>query len=150
MVEKSEDVCGGVIPKSGSKRFCCKPNCEAKSHKKTKLRFTPNSLYVRGTRSGQARVEPCIQIHELPDDVDLDELLKESKSLDVWGAYFDGLKGVREDRKRSPSIPGPLGQDDEDEELSWDRIDAPTLEDICKVKKCFKTPKRLKMGPFLV
>ena len=83
LVEKLDNVCGGVITRSGSKRFCCKSNCEAKSHKKTKLRFTPNSLYVRGIRSGQARVEPCIQIHELPDDVNLVELLKESKSLDV-------------------------------------------------------------------
>jgi hypothetical protein len=87
-----------------------------------KLRFDPNSIYVRGTWSGQARVEPCSQIDQLPDNVILKELLKEFNSLDIWGVYVDGLKGVQEDIIRSPATPGRLGQDeDEDEaEFSWD------------------------------
>ena len=125
-IEKSDGVHGGVIPRSGSKRFCCKTNCEAKSHKKTKLRLTANSVYIRGTRSGQARVEPCIQVDQLPDTVDLDGLLKEVKSLDVWGAYFEGVKGAR--KRLSPQNEGG------EEDLSWDQVEATTLEDISKIK----------------
>jgi methyl-accepting chemotaxis protein len=78
--------------------------------------------------------------------VDREELLKESKSLDVWGAYFDGLGGGQEDRKRAPLS---SSDDEEMEESSLERTDASTLEDISRIKENFKTPKRLKMGPFL-
>ena len=94
-------------------------------------------------------MEPSVQTKFVPDEVDLDALLKESKSLDVRGAYFDGLKSVHQDRKRSPSTPGFLEQDEE-EGLSWSRLEASMLEDISNVKECFRTPKRLKMGAFLV
>ena len=61
----------------------------------------------------------------------------------IWGAYFDGLQGDQEDKKRATSS---SEFEDDKEDSSIDRTDASTLEDISGVKENFETPKTIEDG----
>jgi hypothetical protein len=103
-VDVVEKNCGGVIQTSDHRRFCCKAAgaCSTKGHK-TKLNLSTKTLYVKHSRTGQARISPKLSVDLLPNDVTVAELLIQDNSLEVWVAYFESLHA--ENRKPLHGFP---------------------------------------------
>ena len=103
-VGKVLNICGGVIQSSGQSRFCCKMigSCTTKTHKE-KVNLEPETLYVRHSRNGHARLDPNLPIRLLPEDVSVVELMAKEHSLEVWAAYFESIKEQDVASKRSIS-----------------------------------------------
>jgi hypothetical protein len=92
-VDIVKNVCGGVIQNSDQRRFCCKAagSCSVKGHK-AKVNLIPETLYVKHSRQGHARLEPSLPVSLLADETVLVEMMGKDLSLEIWTAHFDSLK----------------------------------------------------------
>jgi hypothetical protein len=77
-------ICGGVIQNSGQSRFCCKEVgvCSTKGHK-DKVNIQAETLYVKHTRNGHARLTPSLPTKLLPEDVSVEDIMGKELRLDV-------------------------------------------------------------------
>jgi hypothetical protein len=138
-------VCGGVIQNSDQRRFCCKAagSCSVKGHKSAKVNLLGETLYVKHSRNGHARLEPSLPVLLLTDDMPLVEMLSKELSLEVWTAHFESLKAERADAvKRSSTSSFGSGS-------PWEEVEIPTLESLQEASESFKTPKKLRLGSVL-
>jgi hypothetical protein len=142
-VGKVLNVCGGVIQGTGQSRFCCKliGACTTKAHK-DKVNLEPETLYVRHSRNGHARMDPNLAVRLLPEDVSIVDLMAKEHALEVWGAYFESLK---EQDATSKSGSSPSG----DSERHWEEVEVATLEILQAANSSSKTSKKLKLGAVL-
>eukprot|EP00978_Attheya_sp_CCMP212_P002125 scaffold4363_cov37-Attheya_sp.AAC.4 len=53
-------------------RFCCRPAhmCTIQSHQNQKVAIQDGTIYLQGPRVGQARLEPSLNINQLPVESD--------------------------------------------------------------------------------
>jgi hypothetical protein len=139
----ASELCGGVIGKSAGERFCCKPAelCEVQSHKSVKAALESDHIYIQGPKANQARLEPALKLSDLPDGMELSELLAMRRGIDVMKVYFKALIG------RGGAITARnLDLEGLGAEGDWAELDVPTLEDLDKAKRSLKTPGKLKGG----
>jgi hypothetical protein len=143
-VDIVKNVCGGVIQNSDQRRFCCKAagSCSVKGHR-AKVNLSPETLYVKHSRQGHARLEPFLPVSLLADETILVEMMGKDLPLEVWTAHFDSLKAeAAEALKRS-------SQSSYGSTSTWEEVEIPSLETLQAASESFKTPKKLRLGPVL-
>eukprot|EP00978_Attheya_sp_CCMP212_P047644 scaffold422799_cov83-Attheya_sp.AAC.1 len=118
--------------------------CSIQSHQNQKVAIQDGTIYLQGPRIGQARLEPSLNINQLPVEIPLSEMLEMQKPSAVMVAYFSAIaSGLKEEKPRSGgasniSSPG-----------SWTPIDLVQLDLMEEASRLMKSPSKLKMGPFL-
>eukprot|EP00978_Attheya_sp_CCMP212_P031497 scaffold119214_cov44-Attheya_sp.AAC.1 len=144
-----KDLCGGAIRSSSrgasGTHFCCKAAdmCTIQSHQHQKVAIQEGTIYLQGPRLGQARLEPSLNINQLPVEIPLTELLEMQKPCEVMIAYFSGIAcELKEEKPRS-------GASDISSPGLWTPIDLVQLDLMEEASRLMKSPSKLKMGPFL-
>jgi hypothetical protein len=116
--------------------------CSTKAHK-DKVNLVPETLYVKHSRNGHARLDPSLPTFLLPDDVSVADMLLKEHSLEVWTAHFKSLKDADVSNKRGFSVsPEDLGS-------PWEEVEVTSLDSFQAASRGFKTPKKLKLGAVL-
>jgi hypothetical protein len=114
-----------------------------KGHKVAKVNIMAETLYVKHSRNGHARLEPSLPVSLLLDDMLLIEMLSKDHSLKVWTAQFDLLKAEKAGGlKRSSTTSFGSGS-------PWEEVEIPNLESLQEASESFKTPKKLRLGHVL-
>jgi hypothetical protein len=143
-VDIVKNVCGGVIQNSDQRRFCCKAvgSCTIKGHK-SKVNLSAETLYVKHSRHGHARLEPNLPVSLISDDTTLVEMMGKDLPLEVWAAHFDALKAERTgaNKRSSASSFGSASP--------WEDVEIPSLASLQTASDSFKTPKKLRLGRIL-
>jgi hypothetical protein len=143
-VDIVKNVCGGVIQNTEQLRFCCKSSssCTVKAHK-SKVNLTAGTLYVKHSRTGQARLRPCLSVELLSDEITLVDMMGRDLSLEVWTAHFDSLKAEAAGALKRSSL-SSYGTTS-----PWEEVEIPSLDSLQAASDSFKTPKKLRLGPVL-
>ncbi|KAG7368174.1 hypothetical protein IV203_030917 [Nitzschia inconspicua] len=82
-------LCRGVIGGSGYNRACARFNCTTKAHQQSKVSLTANALYVEPKKSlPQVLVAPFLPTQYLGVEAKVEELLEETRPLEVWTTWF--------------------------------------------------------------
>jgi hypothetical protein len=92
-------------------RFCAKPAglCHVKSHRTKKVLLSNETFYIKHTRVGQARFEPSLPRHMLPEEIEVEDLLEKSKPFVEWSAYLEGIRARKESESVGGDFPPTLG-----------------------------------------
>jgi hypothetical protein len=118
--------------------------CSIQSHQNQKVAIQDGTIYLQGPRLGQVRLEPSLNINQLPVEIPLLEMLEMQTPSAVMVAYFLAIAcELKEEKPRSSgasniSSPG-----------SWTPIDLVQLDLMEEASRLMKSPSKLKMGPFL-
>jgi hypothetical protein len=144
-VSDPNEICGGAIGAVENKKFCTAhpSECEHQLHAKRKLELKPDTLYVMSSKKGamHATLLPKLDVHCIPEDKALVDLLNDERPVAMWHVYFDGCNTVEE-------VSG-ANELDAPTDLSWEAVDRPSLEDLERAND-FKTPRKVRVMPGFV